>query len=211
MKYLFLTISIIYGSFCFSQSSKYIYNIDNNSEINVGCKSSSSYKSIRVDIQNRANRSYDFEIPCGTYFENGRSNEQNLVVLFSETVYIEDGQKRSVEVTTACMNADKASPSSHSNWRIKNDKALGDLIRFYHENRSIVAIMTGDEFHSTRSKQADFLQMSVWAYFNADKKHILNFATKYMFEGDKEQAELFVDTTLPLIQIFTAYYKTLNK
>ena len=32
-----------------------------------------------------------------------------------------------------------------------------------------------------------------------------------MFNGNKEEAELFVDATLPLIKIFTNYYKEFNK
>ena len=211
MKYNLTLLSLILSIISFSQTSKYVYDINDDSDIKVTCQSINSYKSIRVDFQNRSSQNYNIEIPCGTYFENGRTNEQNLVVLFKENTELDSRQRQSVELITACMDAGKASPSSHSNWDIKNDRALGDLIRFYHTNKSIVSMMTGPEFHSTKQKQIDFLQMSVWAYFNADKKHILNFATKYMFEGNKEQAEFFVDTTLPLIQIFNTYYKSLNK
>ena len=187
----------------------YDYSLNENADISV--LSVSSYRKVNISLKNKTYSNFSVDVPCGTVFENSISGEQNLVVLFQETVYLDSKERKSREIITACMDASKRAPTNHSRWTIDNDKALGDLIRFYHNNVSIVSMMTGAEHHSTKAKKAAFLQMSVWAYFDADKKHILSFATKYMFNGNKEEAELFVDATLPLIKIFTNYYKGFNK
>ena len=195
----------------FSQNTYELFDISSNDNVKVEVNSNNGYKSVHLEIYNKSNESILVDVPCGTYFQNRRSNEQNLVVLYEEKLSLDKRSRKSVNLVTACMDADKSSPSSHSEWNIQNDRALGDLIRFYHGNKAIVSMMTNPKFHETKQQQTDFLQMSVWAYFDAEKKHILNFATKYMFDGNREEAEFFVDSTLPLIQLFTTYYKNMNK
>ena len=51
--------------------------------------------------------------------------------------------------------------------------------------------------------------MCVWIYYDADKKQILDFATKYMFDGNKNQAQLFVDSFYPLAVSFINLYKSM--
>jgi hypothetical protein len=51
--------------------------------------------------------------------------------------------------------------------------------------------------------------MCVWVYYNADKKQILDFATKYIFDGNKEEATLFVDAFYPLAVTFIEIYKSM--
>ena len=194
----------------FSQSEYNLYNFP-FSKISADYQSINSYKKIEANLKNKSSDNLSIDVPCGTVFKNSSSGEQNLVVIFRETIYLDSRERRSREITTACMDASKIAPTNHSNWTVDNDRAIGDLIRFYHNNISIISIMTGAEHHATKEKKAAFLQMSVWAYYDADKKYILSFATKYMFNGNKEEAELFVDATLPLIKIFTNYYKEFNK
>lgn len=206
---LFFLLTLTHLSF--SQRSMYIYDIDEDDNLFVDINSNNGYKSIELTLENKTNQELTLKIPCGTFFETDKPNEQNLVVLFEETIYFDRNNRKSIRLITACMDADKASPSSHTNWEIKNDPALGNLISFYHANKSLVSMMTGPKYHETEKQQTEFLQMSVWAYFDAERKHILNFATKYMFDGNREDATIFVDTTLPIIQLFTNYYKMVNK
>ena len=86
---------------------------------------------------------------------------------------------------------------------------VGDLILYYHQNRAIVELMTGAEHHDTFEKRHNFLQMCVWIYYNAEKQQILNFATKYMFNGNKDQAKIFVDSFYPLAVSFINLYKSM--
>ena len=195
----------------FGQQSVELYNIGSHDNLNAEALGLNTYRKIKVNLSNSGSSDKKINIPCGTFFENGNPSEQGLVVLFKEKVNLGANASTSIELTTACMDASKAAPSSHSNWTIKNDKGLGDLIRYYHSNRSTIALMTGNEHHSTREKQINFLQMAVWSYYDCDRKHIVNFATDYMFDGDRDSAESFVDTTLPLIRIFTNLYKTANR
>ena len=51
--------------------------------------------------------------------------------------------------------------------------------------------------------------MCVWIYYNAEKQQILNFATKYMFNGNKDQAKIFVDSFYPLAVSFINLYKSM--
>ena len=51
--------------------------------------------------------------------------------------------------------------------------------------------------------------MAVWTYYKCDKSHIVDFSAKYMFDGDKEAAEQYVEVTYPLIEVFIENYKLL--
>ena len=75
----------------------------------------------------------------------------------------------------------------------------------------MIALMTASDQHSTKEKQINFLQMAVWAYYDCEKEKIIDFSTEYMFDGDRELAQEFVELTLPMIQIFTDLYKSTNR
>ena len=157
----------------FSQSEYKLYNFP-FSKVSANYQSINSYKKIEANLKNKSSDNLSIDVPCGTVFKNSNPGEQNLVVIFRETIYLDAKERRSREITTACMDASKRAPTNHGNWTVDNDRAIGDLIRFYHNNISIVSIMTGPEHHATKEKKAAFLQMSVWAYYDADKKYILS-------------------------------------
>lgn len=209
--FIFLIVLMWFFGSSMSQETIKLYNVNSESNFNSKVKGLNTYRKISVELRNNGSSEKKISIPCGTYFENGNSNEQSLVVLFEETFTIDAGSVRNVELITACMDASKASPSGHTNWTIENDKGLGDLIRFYHFNRPTIALMTNPEYHSTEEKQQSFLQMAVWAYYDCDEDKIVDFATKYMFEGERELAQEFVSNTLPLIEVFTVFYKNVNR
>ena len=47
-----------------------------------------------VNLSNNGSSDKKINISCGTFFENGNTNEQSLVVLFKDRVYL-DGNDRS--------------------------------------------------------------------------------------------------------------------
>lgn len=202
---------VMFLSSAISQETVELFNVDNFSNINADVRGLNTYRKIKVNLSNTGSSDKKINISCGTFFENGNTNEQSLVVLFKDRTYLDGNERSSVELTTACMDASKASPSGHSNWTIENDKGLGDLIRFYHSNRSMIAMMTSSDQHSTREKQINFLQMAVWAYYDCEESKIVDFSTKYMFDGNRQDAQDFVDITLPMIKIFTELYKSTNR
>ena len=88
-----------------------------------------------------------------------------------------------------------------------NNRAIADMEVFLKEHSNGVVIF--DSVNSTFDKRHNFLQMCVWVYYNADKKQILDFATKYLFDGNKEQATLFVDVFYPMSVTFINIYKSM--
>ena len=194
-----------------TQQNIELYNLNSYNNFNATVNSLGTYRNISVNVNNGTSSSKNINVSCGTFFENNRTSEQSLVVLFKETEYLSSRGSKNIKLTTACMDASKSVPSNHSNWKIKNDKGLGDLIRFYHLNRPMIGMMTDPNLHSTKEKQINFLQMAVWAYYDCDKNKIIDFSTKYMFDGDRQAAEEFVNLTIPMIKTFIAYYKASNR
>ena len=194
-----------------SQETIELFNVDNFSNINADARGLNTYRKIKVNLSNTGSSDKKINISCGTFFENGNTNEQSLVVLFKDQVYLDGNERSSIELITACMDASKASPSGHSNWTIENDKGLGDLIRFYHSNRSMIALMTSSDQHSTKEKQINFLQIAVWAYYDCEEDKMVDFSAKYMFDGNRQDAQDFIDVTLPMIKIFINLYKSTNR
>ena len=48
----------------------------------------------------------------------------------------------------------------------------------------MIALATGNDHHETQLKDIDFCKC-VWIYYDADKKKIIDFATKHLFDGGK--------------------------
>ena len=205
--FIFLAASIS----AISQSSFSLKDIDRQSGIDYSIKNNGTYRNINVTINNRSSTSKKAKVECGTVFRNSNSSEQNLVVLFYDELSVNSGSQSSVRLVTACMDAAKGAPSSSSRWTIDYDQGVGRLIEYYHSFRPAVAMLTGPEHHSTKEKQINFLQMAVWTYYKCDKSHIVEFSAKYMFDGDKEAAEQYVEVTYPLIEVFIEQYKLVYK
>ena len=194
----------------FSQDNEAFYKLNNNSQIDIIATSSGSYKVIKVEISNFSSESVNVYFPPGGIFVNLDSTEQNLVLLFNKKVLIEAGKYKEISIGTACANPKRKVPrKNRRNWKFSYDQKVGGLINYYHENRPFVEMVTGSEHHNTFDKRHNFLQMCVWIYYNADKKHILDFATRYLFDGDKNQASLYIDVFYPIAVTFINIYKSL--
>jgi hypothetical protein len=203
--FIFLTTLTSY-----SQNSKVFYNLNNNPQIDLRATSLGSYKVINVDVSNFGSESVEIIFPVGGIFINLDSTEQNLVVLFNDKLLIDPGKNKQISIGTACANPKRKVPANkRTTWQFDYNRKVGDLINYYHDNRPIVEMLTGSEYHNTIEKRHNFLQMCVWIYYDANKKHILDFATKYIFEGNKEQAVLYIDVFYPIAVTFINIYKSL--
>ena len=191
------------------QSSFSLKDIDRQTNLSYSFTNNGTYRNMNVAINNRSSSTKKAKVECGTVFKNMNSSEQSLVVIFYDELSIYSGNRSSVKVITACMDAAKRVPSSLSNWTIDYDEGIGRLIEYYHSFRPTIALLTGPEHHSTKEKQINFLQMAVWTYYKCDQSHIIDFSAKYMFDGDKEAAKQYVEITYPLIQVFIENYKLL--
>ena len=194
----------------FAQDDKPFFNLNVDSQIDITATSEGTYKIINVEVSNFGSETVNVIFPEGGIFVNLDSTEQNLVILFYDKLSIGAGKSEEIVIGTACANPKRKIPSKRrTTWVYDYDAKVGDLIRYYHQNRGFIELMTGSEHHDSFDKRHNFLQMCVWVYYNADKKQILDFATKYLFEGDKEQAKLFVDVFYPLAVTFINIYKGL--
>jgi len=203
-----LVILIIILSTFNLQSQEVFPFFSDSDDIEVLLRNSGTYKSMEVQVENTSSNELKVVFPEGGVFINSSTSQQDLVVLFYDEFNLSPGESKMRSVYTACMDPAKSSPSGNTRWSLGYDKKVGDLIRGYHSNRPIVEMMTGSEHHDTFEERHNFLQMTVWVYYNADKRHILNFATRYVFDGNAEEAQEFVDVFYPMAVIFINLYKT---
>jgi len=208
MKYLAIICSLFISTLSVAQESKAFFQLNNNSDIDIRAVSSGSYKFIDVTLTNFSKSNKVVEFPLGGFFVNLDTTEQNLVVLFYDEIKLDASSTSEIRIGTACANPNRKAPlKSRTTWVYDYDPKIADLLYYYHTNRSVVEIFTGAEHHSTVEKRQNFLQMCVWCYYNADKSQIIDFATTYMFDGDKEAATDYVDVFYPLVITFIDLYK----
>ena len=208
MKKIIILISLIFSINTFAQTEGDFYDIVDYPDVDISATSNGTYKSITVKISNFTNESLKVKFPEGGVFVNKSDLEQNLVVLFYDYLSLDPNTSSEIIIGTACANPKKKIPrNGRTNWTYTYDKKIGDLIIFYHNNRSMVELVTGPKYHDTQPKRHNFMQMCVWVYYNAEKEQILNFATKYIFDDDKQKAKEFVDVFYPLAVTFINLYK----
>ena len=207
--YLF-TIFLCLSFLAYAQEDKAFFNLNMDSQIDVRSTSSGNYKIITVEVSNFGSATMTVHFPEGGIFVNLDSTEQNLMVLFYDKLVVAPGKTEEIVISTACINPKRKVPKKgRTTWLYDYDKKMGDLIGSYHENRGLVELATGKEHHDSFEKRHNFLQMCVWVYYDADKKQIIDFATKYLFDGNRQSATQFVDVFYPLAVTFINIYKTL--
>lgn len=192
----------------FSQTEKAIFELYDSSDLDVRAKSNGSFESIDISIDNFSNKSYNVIVPLGTFLINRDTTEQNLVVVFYDNIAVKPNSKSSEILGVACADAGKKVPKKNrTTWDFGYDDSIGLLLEFYFDNQMMIALATGNDHHETQLKRHRFLQMCVWIYYDADKKKIIDFATKHLFDGDKEAATNYVDFYYPLVITFLDIYK----
>jgi uncharacterized protein YlbG (UPF0298 family) len=114
-------------------------------------------------------------------------------VELQQTVELAVIESEEIVIGTACANPKRKIPSKRrTTWVYDYDAKVGDLIRYYHQNRGFIELMTGSEHHDSFDKRHNFLQMCVWVYYNADKNQILDFATKYLCRSKRSKILLIL-------------------
>jgi len=186
------------------------FELEDEPNIVINAINSGTHKNIGVNIINLSGEEVVIHFPPGGYFLNENESEQNLVLLFYDKLTVPPGGMNNIVLYTACANPDRSAPrAGRINWTYGYDNKMGILLESYESNRDMVALMTGPEHHSTFEKRHNFLQMFVWVYYNADKKQIVNFSTKYIFDGDRDAAQSYVEIYYPITKLFIETYKKL--
>jgi hypothetical protein len=167
-----------------------------------------TYRSIQVQVSNHSSSSIEVSFPYGAYFQSQQEGYQDLAVVFESELTVRSGDTASVNLKTTCMDASKGvAPNGYPDWTPSQDAALGNVLRFYHVNRPLVEQVTGPEHHDTEEDRHNFLQLLVWTYYDGDEAHMKQFATRYIFDGDSEAANNYVDTVYPLVKTVLDLYK----
>ena len=179
-KYFFKLFMMLVSLSSFSQNTNAFFDLNFDSQIDIRATSSGDFKNISVELSNFGNSTTKIYFPVGGMFVNLDSAEQNLVVLFNDVIEVKPDIKEKIIISTACANPKRKPPKNgRTTWVFDYDPKIGDLIQYYHDNRGMVELLTGSEHHNSFDKRHNFLQMCVWVYFDADKKQITDFATKY--------------------------------
>lgn len=170
-----------------------------------------TYRSIEVAVANTSSSTKTVTFPYGAFFNAESDRYQDLAVVFPDQVTVGPGEVKTINVKTTCMHAGRGVAGvGYVAWTPDRDAALGDVLRFYDLNRPSIEAATGPENHDTVEKRHNFLQLLVWTYYRADKKHMKRFAKQYMFDGDEAAADEFIETFYPLAKMAIDLYKAAN-
>ena len=143
-KLILTLLSIMTVFSLFAQEDKAFFEHD--SQIDIRATSKGTYKVINVEVSNFGSETVNVHFPAGGVFVNLDETEQNLVVLFYEKLVVAAGKTEEILIGTACANPKRKVPKNNrTTWRYDYDEKVGDLIRYYHENRGFVELMTGAE------------------------------------------------------------------
>lgn len=207
---LLFTTCFLFSFVVIAQTDKYIFDLYSNPDLDIRAKSNGSFESINLTIENFSSIDYIVHFPLGTFFINRDTTEQNLVVVFYDKIIVDANIKSNQRIGVACADADKKVPKKNrTTWDFGYDPKIGSLLEFYFDNQTMIAFATGKEHHETQIKRHRFLQMCVWVYYDAEKQHIIDFATKHLFEGDREAATNYVEFYYPIVVTFLDIYKEL--
>ena len=194
----------------FADDDKYFFELNNHPQIDLRAVSNGTYKSIEIEIQNFGDSSTTIHFPPGGIFLNLNKKEQNLAILYYDKIEVNPNEKKYLSLHTACANPDRIVPKKgRTTWDFSYDRKLSELLIYYVQNQSMIEMLTGKEYHTTFEKRHNFLQMCVWVYYDAEKDQIVDFATKNLFNGNKEQAKAFVDLFYPIAVNFIKVYKNM--
>ena len=212
MKILTSFLSLFFFAFIASaQIELAFFELDNSVDIDVIAKSNGTFKSINITVSNSSNQESIIHFPLGGVFINSEESEQSLVVVSDDKITVPANIVKTIEIEVACADADKKAPrKNRTTWDYGYDPKLEELLLFYYDNTTLIEYMTGVNNHDTKIKRHNFLQMCVWVYYGDDKQHITSFATTYIFDGDKDAAETFVDVFYPMVSIFLELYKNID-
>ena len=173
------------------------------------------FRAVDVTIKNRSGSSRTFSIAGSTWFQSfdGSTKYQDLAVVFPIRVKVMAAETKQVRVKTACKQADRAPPPTGLVMKLgkptATDKKFGHLIAGYHAPilHGMIAASTGSRHHATSEKKQEFLQLMTWIYYGSKRPHMVQFATKHIFKGNKARAKLLVKTLYPLAKKAIELYK----
>ncbi len=200
--------SVIFFSFCSISQEDYAFFYLDESNVSIYSENKGNFKEMFVTLNNASDENVNIIFPPGGVFLNSNEDEQDLVIIIGDKINLDGNESDKIKIYTVCASPGKKSPSyGNDSWDYSWDERIAHLLNFYNSNRSMVELATGAEFHETFEKRHNFLQMCVWVFYDAKKSDVLNFATRNIFEGDKEKANSYFDLFYPTAVTFVTLYK----
>tara|TARA_B100002052_G_C15834515_1_gene577066 strand:+ start:136 stop:786 length:651 start_codon:yes stop_codon:yes gene_type:complete len=202
-----LIVIYLFSLSLFSQEDLPFFYLD-ESNVSIYSENKGKFKEMHVSLKNDSDKSVVVHFPNGGVFVNGNDAQQDLVVVISDNIKLAPGKSSDIKIYTVCASPGKQAPNyGNDSWTYSFDERIEPLLTFYSENRSVVELATGSEFHDTFEKRHNFLQMCVWVFYDAKEKDVLNFATKNLFNNNKERAQDYFDIFYPAAVTFIKLYK----
>jgi len=178
-----------------------------------------TYRKISLTIKNNRDYNIMVNIPSGSLFDNLVEHQQDLINLKNSSMNIMSNSFKTIELETACVDPNKASPSTN-NWNIyieipDNLSAVDGIPSFFenHENKLVwIDKMRKNKIFNTEESKKNFQQMVIWLMLDTDKSTMINFMSQYVYEGNYYKAELFInkyyDETVKIRDTYRDYKET---
>lgn len=169
-----------------------------NGYVTVTGKGLNTYAKMELRVLNKSKFDLEIIIPAGTFFDNPVNESQDLILLENYPVDLSAGMEKTIEVSTACTNANWSVPGADENWpMVPAPKNLGLALDFYgkHENslNSYLAKKNPEKL-GTEEGRKRFKQVVIWYYMGNDYAAIKNMLVQNVFHNDVASAELFLNS-----------------
>lgn len=166
--------------------------------ITVTGKGLKTYTKMELRLFNKSSFDLKIIIPAGTFFDNPVNLSQDLILLENYSVDLNAGMKQSIEVSTACTNANWSVPGSDENWpMVSAPKNLGLALDFYGKHESSLnsyLAKKNPEKLGTEEGRKRFKQVVIWYYMGNDYASIKNMLVENVFHNDVASAEKFLNS-----------------
>lgn len=166
--------------------------------ITVTGKGLKTYTKMELRLFNKSSFDLKIIIPSGTFFDNPVNLSQDLILLENYSVDLNAGMKQSIEVSTACTNANWSVPGSDENWpMVSAPKNLGLALDIYGKHESSLnsyLAKKNPEKLGTEEGRKRFKQVVIWYYMGNDYASIKNMLVQNVFHNDVASAEKFLNS-----------------
>ena len=159
-----------------------------------------TYKELNFIVENNKYSELTLNIPHGLMFDNLIENQQDLITLESKTLIVAENIIDTITIMTACIKPDYSMPNSDK-WSIYNlipEKLLviEDVPSFFIKNDNKVRLIDSyrkKKIYATIEDQQNFIQIVIWLLLDTDKSTMENFMREYVYGGDAEKTENFIN------------------
>ena len=159
-----------------------------------------TYSNLSITINNT--RDYDIvvNIPSGSLFDNLVEDQQDLINLTNSSMNIMSNSSSTIELETACVDPNKASPSTNNlnifveiPDNLLSVHQIPDFFEKYDTKLIWIDKMRKNKIFNTEESKRHFQQMVIWLMLDTDKSTMTSFMSQYVYEGDYNRAESFIN------------------